>query len=122
MTSLICNSLDRCIDQCQAADRKLVIIDDCNRQCNCDKNDELVKCTRVRKPWTELSTSEKQRYINAVKTVATDPQYKVEYERLARIYINETVHDTPSTLELLLERPNDFIRMRKRLGMFARNR
>ena len=45
-------------------------------------NGTLTNCCTLRKDFTSLSTQEKNRYINAVFTLATDPAYKPRYDAL----------------------------------------
>ena len=53
----------------------------CGHKCDCI-NGRHVNCCRVRKDWASLTAEEKQRYIDAVKELASDPVYKPEYESL----------------------------------------
>ena len=59
--------------------------DSCQRRCTC-RGGRLVNCCRVRYDFASLSTPDKQRYINTVKTVATDSQFRARYEALVNEY------------------------------------
>ncbi len=71
------------------------MFDQCNRLCEC-VNRKVVKCSRLRQDWIELSTEEKLRYINTVKTLATDELYKTRYETLVKEY--EESYDTDAQM------------------------
>ena len=48
----------------------------------------LTNCCRVRKEWRSLTQAERCRYINAVVTASTDPQYKECYDSLVNLHTN----------------------------------
>ncbi len=47
---------------------------------------KITSCCRYRQDWTTLSPTEKQRYINTVKTVSTSPQFQPLYNELVKRY------------------------------------
>lgn len=52
-------------------------------------------CCRVRKQFTEMSVSERARYVAVVKEASTNPAYKENYERLLTIhktFFNSDIH------------------------------
>ena len=55
--------------------------DECGRRCRC-VNGQLVNCCRVRKEFTSMSHTERERYIKAVKTISTVLPYKTIYTQL----------------------------------------
>lgn len=63
--------------------------DDCLRRCTC-RGGVLVDCCRVRRDFASLTVDDRQRYIQTVITVATDPQFRDRYEALVLLY-NENV-------------------------------
>ena len=62
-----------------------MVLDQFGRLCNCT-NSQLASCCRYRQDWTSLSMEEKQRYINAVKTIANNSQFQQLYNQLVGIY------------------------------------
>ena len=62
--------------------------DECGRRCEC-KCGKLVNCCRVRKDFPSMSKIERERYINAVKTVSTVQPYKAKYDALITIHRTE---------------------------------
>ena len=67
-------------------------MDQFGRRCTC-ANGQFESCSRFRRDWNTLSDEEKQTYISAVLTVATDPQYQPLYNQLLQIYDDSS--DTP---------------------------
>lgn len=70
-------------------------MDECGRRCKCERG-RLVKCCRLRKEFLDMSRQERIRYINAVKTVSTNPTYKERYEALLtihRIIFSSRIHE-----------------------------
>ena len=61
------------------------VFDACERRCIC-QDEEFVDCCRVRSDFASLEISERQRYINAVIRVATDPEFKPRYDALVAKY------------------------------------
>ena len=59
--------------------------DDCLRRCTC-RNGYLVDCCRVRRDFATLEIAERQRYIQTVLTVASEPEFKPKYEALVAQY------------------------------------
>ena len=49
---------------------------------------KLVQCCRLRKEFLDMTTAERKRYIQTVKTASTHPAYKGRYERLLTIHRN----------------------------------
>ena len=47
---------------------------------------ELLFCHRIRKEFTAMNVEERQRFVQALRTAATNPVYRAEYRRLARIH------------------------------------
>lgn len=82
-------------DHCKG--RGSIVLDICDRRCECEDKNRAVNCVRVRKSWTDLSSDEKQRYINAVKTITTDEQYKARYEKLAKDYTTSIIEIKKAT-------------------------
>ena len=70
-------------DECQGS--STIIFDECNRLCEC-VNRKVVKCSRLRRDWIEMNQEDKLRYVNTVKTLATDELYKPRYEALVKEY------------------------------------
>ena len=60
---------------------RTVYYDECGRRCRC-VGGKLAQCCRLRKEFTDISFSERVRYINTVKTASTHPTYKARYEAL----------------------------------------
>ena len=79
--------------------------DECGQVCTCE-NGRLVNCCRLRHDFASLDDKEKETYINAVTTVATDPVYKIKYEALLEKYKNsfDTVAQgtNPNTSQFLV--------------------
>ena len=61
------------------------VYDECGRKCKCE-NGKLVKCCRLRKEFTDLTYTERVRYINAIKTASTNPAYKPRYDTLLTLH------------------------------------
>ena len=61
------------------------VYDECGRECRC-QNGKLVKCCRLRKEFTDMSNSERVRYIQIVKTASTNPAYKAQYDNLLTLH------------------------------------
>lgn len=59
--------------------------DECGRICKC-RDGFLVSCYRVRKEFTTMSLRERERFIDILKLVSTDPRYRSEYERLTTLH------------------------------------
>ena len=59
--------------------------DICGRKCTC-QNGKLVKCCRRRREFTDLSSTERVRYINTVKTASTHSAYKSQYDTLLTLH------------------------------------
>jgi tyrosinase len=55
--------------------------DDCDRRCSCQYG-KLVDCCRQRKSFTDMSFVERTRYINTLKTISTQAQYKPQYDAI----------------------------------------
>ena len=71
------------------------MLDACGRRCRCEKG-KLVKCCRLRKEFTDMSYTERVRYINTVKTASTNLAYKTTYDQLLTLHRNifsSTIHD-----------------------------
>ncbi len=66
--------------------RSSQVLDSSGRLCDCGVERELTSCCRYRQDWTTLSLAEKQRYINAVKTVSTSPEFQPLYNELVKRY------------------------------------
>lgn len=62
-----------------------VVMDQFGRICNA-VNGRLESCCRYRQDWSTLTEEEKSRYLDAVKTVATDPTYSRIYNELISRY------------------------------------
>ena len=62
-----------------------VVMDDFGRLCNA-VNGRLEFCCRYRQDWSKLTDEDKSRYINAVKTVSSDPNYSRLYNELVHRY------------------------------------
>ena len=71
------------IDHCQGS--STVVFDQCNRKCEC-VNKRIVKCSRLRRDWSELNIEDRLRYIAAIKFLATDELYRPRYEALVKQY------------------------------------
>lgn len=65
--------------------------DECGRLCSCEDG-YLVDCCRLRKDYASLTDDEKQRYIDAMVTVSSSPQYQSEYYDL--LYLYQRTHGT----------------------------
>lgn len=61
------------------------VIDDCLRRCTCEDG-QFVDCCRVRADYASLSLAERQRYINTVIRLATDPEFRPRYNALVSKY------------------------------------
>ncbi|CAB3984903.1 tyrosinase-like isoform X2 [Paramuricea clavata] len=61
------------------------VYDECGRKCRC-LNGKLVKCCRLRREFTDMSYTERVRYINTVKTASTNPAYKPQYDTLLTLH------------------------------------
>ena len=61
------------------------MFDGCGRHCICSSG-KLTNCRRVRRDFLSLSAEEKQRYLDTVFTVTTDPYYKPRYDALVEKY------------------------------------
>ena len=61
------------------------VMDQFGRICNA-VNGRLESCCRYRQDWSTLEDEEKSRYINAVKTVSSDPSYLPLYNELISRY------------------------------------
>ena len=61
------------------------VLDGLGRWCRCTAG-HLESCCRYRQEWSQLTMQEKLRYIAAVKTAATDPQYRPIYAHIMRLY------------------------------------
>ncbi|KAL9984350.1 hypothetical protein ACROYT_G006634 [Oculina patagonica] len=59
--------------------------DDCERRCMC-YNGELLFCHRIRKEFTTMNFEERQRFVQAFKTAATNPIYRDEYRRICKVH------------------------------------
>ena len=68
-----------------------VVFDQCGRRCDCVSG-ELVNCCRIRHDWASINSEEKLQYLNAVKTIVSDPVYRSRYESL--ILQHETSFNT----------------------------
>ena len=66
------------------------------RKCTC-ANGQFESCSRFRRDWNTLTDEEKQTYISAVLTVATDPQYQPLYNQLLQIYNDSSPTSVQST-------------------------
>ena len=61
------------------------VLDSCGRACQCvDGN--LVNCCRLRKDYASLTNEEKERYVDAVLKLSTDPLYQSRYYSLLESY------------------------------------
>lgn len=69
-----------------------IVYDECGRKCRC-VNGKLMSCCRQRKEFTDMSYSERVRYINTVKIASTNPAYKTQYESL--LTLHRTIFFTP---------------------------
>ncbi|XP_003387839.1 PREDICTED: sushi, von Willebrand factor type A, EGF and pentraxin domain-containing protein 1-like isoform X2 [Amphimedon queenslandica] len=67
--------------------------DSCGQLCSC-VNGYLTDCCRLRHDFASYSKEEKERYINAVTTVSTNPAYKSKYVTLLEKY--KSSFDTPA--------------------------
>ncbi|XP_078342749.1 tyrosinase-like isoform X2 [Oculina patagonica] len=74
------------------------VYDQCGQRCLCLGNFP-VQCTRIRKEFTSMSVSERERYVKTIHTASTDPRYKTTYDnlitehrRLFRTRIHERDH------------------------------
>lgn len=70
-----------------ACEEGATVYDDCHRRCTC-RGGSLVNCCRVRSDYASLSINDRKQYIRAVKTVATEPQYRLQYQALVTQYNN----------------------------------
>ena len=69
--------------------------DSCGQRCTCVAG-RLVDCIRIRKEFTSMTFTERQRHINAIKTVSTDPRFKADYDKLIndhRKLFHSGIHD-----------------------------
>ena len=66
-------------------------LDQCGRRCSCIKG-ALSGCSRMRLDFLALTAEEKQRYLDTVKLVSTDPFYKPYYEYVIKKF--EDLSDT----------------------------
>ena len=73
-----------------------IVYDECGRKCTCQSG-RLVKCCRLRKEFTDMSYTERVRYINTVKIASTNPAYKAQYDTLLTIhktiFFNNGIHE-----------------------------
>ncbi len=61
------------------------MLDSCGRRCHC-QDGKMVKCCRLRKEFTDMSHTERVRYINTVKTASINPSYKTAYDNLLTLH------------------------------------
>ena len=61
------------------------VFDACGRRCRCEKG-KFVKCCRLRKEFTDMSYTERVRYINTVKKASTNSAYKPTYDKLLTLH------------------------------------
>ena len=61
------------------------VLDECGRRCKCVQG-KLVECCRLRKEFLDMTTEERTRYIETVKTASTHPNYKERYEKLITVH------------------------------------
>ena len=61
--------------------------DSCERRCTC-VGGFLTNCCRVRKDWRSMTQTERCRYINALVTASTQPQWKPCYDSLVNLHTN----------------------------------
>ena len=76
------------------------VFDPCGRRCRC-QNGKLVNCCRLRKEFTDMSYTERVRYINTVKIASTNSAYKTSYDNLL------TLHKT--SFDLSIHEPDQFL-------------
>ena len=55
-------------------------------RCSCVSG-HLVSCCRLRQEWSQLSQTQKQRYITAVKTASANPLYRPAYIHIMKLYL-----------------------------------
>lgn len=60
-------------------------VDQCKRKCRCHDGD-LDSCYRVRKEFTAMSLTERQRFIDALKLASSSPQYQSDYDILTTLH------------------------------------
>lgn len=61
------------------------IYDNCNQKCTCYKG-ELLFCRRIRKDFTAMNIEERQRFVTALRTAATNPIYRDRYRNLGKLH------------------------------------
>ena len=59
--------------------------DECNRKCMCYEG-ELLFCHRIRNEFTAMNFEERQRFVQVLRTAATNPVYRDEHKRLNRLH------------------------------------
>ena len=92
-----CTVLNECAATNQRCTGSGTQYDTCERRCTC-VNRVLTNCCRVRKEWRSLTQTERCRYINAVVTVSTQPQYRPCYNSLVNLHTNffgQGIHGMP---------------------------
>ena len=89
------------LGSCMGTDQ---VMDQFGRRCTCI-NGQFDLCSRFRRDWSRLNDEEKQTYISAVLTIATDPQYQPLYNQLIQIYSDSALtpaqNTTPDTSQFL---------------------
>lgn len=60
--------------------------DEFGRICSCSSDGSTQSCCRYRRNWASLSSVQRQQYISAVLTVASDPTYRPLYQTLIAKY------------------------------------
>ncbi|XP_068713828.1 uncharacterized protein [Montipora foliosa] len=61
------------------------VTDGCDRLCTCSGG-RLINCARVRHEFTAMTTSDRTRYIRAVRQASTNPRYKRDYDQLITLH------------------------------------
>ena len=64
-----------------------IVFDACGRRCRCHHG-KFINCCRQRKEFTDMSYTERVRYINTVKTASTNPAYRTTYDNLLTLHKN----------------------------------
>ncbi|KAJ7379023.1 hypothetical protein OS493_018817 [Desmophyllum pertusum] len=59
--------------------------DECERKCMC-YNGELLLCHRIRKEFTAMNFEERQRFVQTIRTAATNPIYRDEYRKISKVH------------------------------------
>ena len=63
------------------------VTDECGQECRCSGG-QLVDCVRVRREFTSMEPTDRQRYIDTIISASTDPLYKDDYDRLIQIHFD----------------------------------